>query len=242
MLEIKNLYKKYNKNNFYSLKNVNIKLESSEIVGLIGSNGAGKSTIIKSLVGFLKVEEGQILIGGFDISKDPIRAKSLIGYVPDNRATFEKMTGIEYINFMADIYNISQKDRIETLNMLNKYFDLKDRINSVISSYSHGMKQKICLMGAIIHRPKLLVLDEPLTGLDPLATENLKKFLLYYKSLGNTILFSSHNLDQVEKTCDRVYMIKKGEIIDNFSIKDFDKKHDQSLEEYFVQTFGDVNV
>jgi len=241
MLEIKKLYKKYKRNNFYSLKDINIKLEKGEIVGLIGGNGAGKSTIIKSLVGFLKIDEGQVLVGGFDISKEPIKAKQIIGYVPDNRATFEKMTGIEYINFMADIYNISSKDRLETLNMLNEYFNLKDRLNSLISSYSHGMKQKICLMGAIIHKPKLLVLDEPLTGLDPLAAQSLKKFLLYYKSLGNTILFSSHNLDQVEKTCDRVYMIKKGEIIDNFTIKDFDKKHDISLEEYFVKIFGEIN-
>jgi len=233
MLEIKKLYKKYKRNNFYSLKDINIKLEKGEIVGLIGGNGAGKSTIIKSLVGFLKIDEGQVLVGGFDISKEPIKAKQIIGYVPDNRATFEKMTGIEYINFMADIYNISSKDRLETLNMLNEYFNLKDRLNSLISSYSHGMKQKLVLISAFVHEPKLLILDEPFVGLDPTATYQVKMIMKEFCEQGGAIFFSTHILEVAEKLCNKIAIIKQGKIVASGTMEEVTK--DNGLEDVFLE-------
>jgi ABC-2 type transport system ATP-binding protein len=240
IVEINNLSKKYGKRENFAIEGINIECYAGEIVGLVGKNGAGKSTTIKCLTGFFPFEEGEVKICGHDIKKKPIDAKKNLGYVPDNRATFEKMTGIEYINFIADIHGVSLPRRVARISEMQEIFKLNDKINDVISSYSHGMKQKICLMASLIHSPKLWLLDEPLTGLDPQTSKALHQYMNKYKKEGNTVLYSSHNLYAIEKTCDRVYIIKQGKIVANINIAEFIKENpDKSLETVFMSEFED---
>ena len=240
IVEIKGLSKKYGKASKYAIEGIDVECYAGEIVGLLGHNGAGKSTTIKCLTGFFPFEQGNIKICDNDIKKNPLAAKKNLGYVPDNRATFEKMTGIEYINFIADIHQTSIEDRTKRLEEMQKIFKLGDKINDVISSYSHGMKQKICLMASLIHNPKLWLLDEPLTGLDPQTSKALHKYMNKYKEEGNAVLYSSHNLDAIEKTCDRAYIINQGKIVANINIKDFIKNNPgKSLETAFIEQFGE---
>ena len=236
IVEIKDLSKKYGKAENFAVEGVNIECFSGEIVGLLGKNGAGKSTTIKCLTGYFSFNSGEISICGNDIKANPIEAKKNLGYVPDNRAMFEKMTGIEYINFVADLHQTPVEDREARIEEMQKMFKLGDKIYSLISSYSHGMKQKVCLMASLIHRPKLWLLDEPLTGLDPQTSKALHAYMNKYKEEGNTVLYSSHNLDAVEKNCDRVYIINKGKIVANIDMKEFFKEHPgQSLESFFIE-------
>ena len=235
MIEIKNLSKKYKTNDYHSVKNVNLVCGSGEIVGLVGENGAGKSTILKSLVGSINFDEGEILVNGHDITLNPVQAKKSFGYISDDHSVFESMTGLEYINFMADVYKVSSEDRKTRLENLEKIFNLGDKIKNLVSSYSFGMKQKICIMGVLIYEPSVWILDEPFTGLDASTTYDLKEIMKEYAKKGNTVLFSSHDLHIVEKICTRIYIIKKGEIIEECKVEDFAKNHDGlSLEEYFV--------
>lgn len=235
---VKDLSKRYGKNDSLAIKNINFECKQGEIVGLLGKNGAGKSTTIKCLTGFLPFEEGKISIAGNDIVANPIAAKMNFGYVPDNRNVFEKMTGLEYIYFMADAYKVEEKDRKERIEEFQKAFNLGDKIYNIISSYSHGMKQKVCIMGSLIHNPVLWILDEPLTGLDPQTTRALREYMVEYKRKGKTVLFSSHNLDAVEKICDRVIIISNGELVASTAIADFKKENaDINLEEFFIQRY-----
>ncbi len=238
IVEIKGLCKRYKKAADYAIKNIDIECFAGETVGLLGKNGAGKSTTIKCLTGFFPYDEGTITVCGYDILKDPVSAKKNIGYVPDNRAMFDKMTGYEYINFIADLHQTPIDLRQQRIDEMQKIFKLGEKIDDMIASYSHGMRQKICIMASLIHRPKLWILDEPLTGLDPQTSKALRDYMKYYKSLGNTVLYSSHNLDAVEKTCDRAYIINNGTIIENIDIAEFKKNNPQkSLEEVFIDRF-----
>ena len=207
IVEIKGLYKKYAKAADFVIHDINIECRSGEIVGLLGKNGAGKSTTIKCLTGFFPFDKGEIKICGHDIKTEPVKAKMNLGYVPDNRAMFDKMTGTEYINFIADLHKTPVEDRVARIDEMQKIFVLGDKIDALISSYSYGMRQKICLMASLIHQPKLWLLDEPLTGLDPQTSKALREYMQVYKAKGNGVLYSSHNLDAVEKTCDRAYII-----------------------------------
>lgn len=163
-----------------------------------------------------------------------------LGYVPDNRAMFDKMTGTEYINFIADLHKTPVEDRVARIDEMQKIFVLGDKIDALISSYSYGMRQKICLMASLIHQPKLWLLDEPLTGLDPQTSKALREYMQVYKAKGNGVLYSSHNLDAVEKTCDRAYIINKGRIVEDIVIADFKKNNpDKTLEEAFIEEFED---
>ncbi len=237
-VEILSLYKKYGKATDYAIEDINITCYEGETVGLLGHNGAGKSTTIKCLTGFLPFEKGTIKICGHDIVTDPLEAKKELGYVPDNRAMFEKMTGFEYINFVADIHDTPSEVRAERIEEMQSVLKLGEKINNLISTYSHGMRQKICIMSALIHRPKLWLLDEPLTGLDPQTALALRQYMDYYKSQGNTVLYSSHNLDAVEKTCDRAYIINHGKMVSEFTIADFRRENPtKSLEEAFIEQF-----
>lgn len=238
IVRIEGLYKKYGKAPDYAIKDINITCYNGEIVGLLGKNGAGKSTTIKCLTGFFPYDKGKISICGCDVKENPVQAKCFLGYVPDNRAMFDKMTGLEYINFVADLHSTPSDCRKERIDEMQEIFVLGDKINDIITSYSHGMRQKICIMASLIHRPKLWLLDEPLTGLDPQTAKSLREYMIIYKSSGNTVLYSSHNLDAVEKTCDRAYIINNGQIVRDINIAEFTATNpDKSLETAFIEDF-----
>ena len=233
LLEIKNLYKKYDKKANYAIEDINIQGDAGEIIGILGHNGAGKSTTIKCITGMHPYELGEVIIAGHDLKTDSIEAKRNFGYVSDEHILFERMTGYEYVSFMADVYDVSEKDREERIAHFQEMFALGESIYNLISSYSHGMKQKIAFMGALIHSPKVFILDEPMVGLDPHTANALKQFFKEHAANGNLVLFSSHNLDVVEKMCDRVYIIDQGRIIQELDMAVF-KSIGGDLESYFL--------
>ena len=234
MLEIRNLTKKYKNSDFYSVKNLNLVINEGEIFGFLGKNGAGKSTTIQCMTGLLPFEEGKILVCGHDIAKDPINAKLNIGYVPDNHAVYENLTGKEYVNYMGNIYRVDKDTLKERLDEFARLFNMSHAIDKQIRSYSHGMKQKICIIAALIHNPKFWVLDEPLMGLDPQSIAEIKGYMIEHKKKGNTVFFSSHNIDMVEKLCDRVGIMNHGQLMEIIDIKEFTSKSNESLEDYFL--------
>ncbi len=236
VVAVDGLYKKYSKKADWAVANVNFHCYEGEIVGLLGHNGAGKSTTIKCLEGMLPFDEGTISIFGHDIVKDPISAKANMGFVTDNHAVFVKMTGMQYLAFMADVYKVPTDVRKQRVEELEEVFQLGPAINNLISSYSHGMRQKICMMGSLIHHPKLWVLDEPMTGLDPRTMHSVQVFMRNYADAGNCIIFSSHALITVAKMCDRVVLLHTGCQLDELNIKRImtvDPTFD--FEEYFLK-------
>lgn len=232
MLEIKNFSKSYLKGK-KAVDNVNLTIQDGEIFGFIGHNGAGKTTTIKSIVGILKVEEGDILINGLSIIKNPKECKELMAYVPDNPDIYENLTGIQYLNFISDVYKISKKDREERIKEYADLFQLTSALGDLISSYSHGMKQKLVIISALIHKPKILILDEPFVGLDPVASHKVKEIMREMCNEGASIFFSTHVLEVAEKLCDKVAIIKNGQIVANGDVKDI--IGDSSLEELFME-------
>lgn len=233
LLQIKNLGKKYSFRSKFAVKHINITGNRGEIIGILGHNGAGKSTTIKCVTGMHPYERGKITICGHDLKRHPIKAKKHFGYVSDEFSLFDKMTGYEFINFMADIYKVSKRDRMKRIAAFQSMFALGDSIYNQISSYSHGMKQKISIMGALIHNPEVFILDEPMVGLDPYTSNQVKRFFKQHALRGNLVLFSSHNLDTVEKLCDRVYIIDQGRILEEIDMKKF-KRKGGDLEKYFL--------
>lgn len=239
MLEIKNLTKKYKNSKFYSVKDLSFTLKEGEIFGFLGKNGAGKSTTIKCITGILPFEEGSIKVCGYDIEKNPIEAKLNIGYVPDNHAVYENLTGREYVTYMGNIYKVPKDVIVERIEKFSKLFSMDHALDSQIRSYSHGMHQKICIIAALIHNPKFWVLDEPLMGLDPQSTYEIRQYMKEHKKLGNTVFFSSHNIDMVEKLCDRVAIMNKGQLMEIIDVKKFMKESEVPLEEYFLNMTKD---
>lgn len=237
MLEIKNLSKSYGNSTVKAVDDLSISLKAGEIYGFLGSNGAGKSTTIKSLVGIYPFQHGDILINGISIKTDPLNAKKQIGYVSDNHAVFERLTGREYVNHMANLYKVDMAVAEERSRRLLKIFKLEEAYNRSIKSYSHGMKQKISVIAALVHNPKLWVLDEPLTGLDPQSSYQLKQVMKQHAKEGNTVFFSSHILDVVENLCDRCCIIEKGKLQGVYDLKEL-KASGQSLEEIFMRVTG----
>ena len=233
MLTIKNLKKKYNGSDIYAVNDLSLELKPGEIFGFLGPNGAGKSTTIKSIVGVLPFNEGSIEVCGIDLHKEPIKTKYNIGYVPDNHAVFERLTGREYVNHIANLYNVPANLAQERCDKYLKIFKLEHAFDRQIKSYSHGMKQKITVIAALVHNPKLWILDEPLTGLDPQSCFQLKQAMRKHADEGNTVFFSSHILDVVENICDRVCIIKRGELKGIYDLKQL-KKEKKSLEELFM--------
>lgn len=220
MLVIKDLTKTFKNAKKSTLCNVSLKVKKGEIFGLIGRNGAGKTTVIKCITGILPFESGEILIKKFDIKKDEIKAKSQIGYVPDNHDVYENLTGNEYLNFMADVYGIDKNQREESINYYANIFNMTEALNTQINAYSHGMRQKICIMGALVHNPSLWILDEPFLGLDTQSIKIFKKCIFNYtKDKKHTVIFSSHNLESVKEICDRVCVIEKGVVKGNINMK-----------------------
>ena len=231
--------KKYAGRKVFAVEHANLEVYGGEIFGFLGPNGAGKSTIIKSTVGIQPITSGRIEICGYDVQSQPIEAKSLIGFVPDHYALYEKLSGREYLNYIADIYKVSKEDREERLNHYVKLFELENAIDNKIKTYSHGMKQKITIMSALIHDPKIWILDEPLTGLDPQSIFQVKQCMIDHAKKGNIVFFSSHIIDVVEKLCDKIAIIKKGHIMCVRNTEDVEKEAG-SLERYYLDMIGDT--
>ena len=232
MIEIKNVSKTYNGVK-KAIKNVSFKVDGGEIFGFIGHNGAGKTTMIKSIVGILDFEDGDILINGKSIKGNPIECKMDIAYVPDNPDLYENMRAIDFINFICDMYEVDKDTRKKNVIKYAKLFEIDEKLGDDISSFSHGMKQKVALIAALSHDPKVLIMDEPFVGLDPKAVFDMKEIMRNMAKEGKTIFFSTHILDVAEKLCDRVAIIKSGEIVKIGKMKDI--KGDESLEEVFLE-------
>ena len=222
-----------NYNNFEVGDYISFKIDNGEIFAFIGHNGAGKTTMIKSLVGILDFDSGDILINGKSIKKEPIECKREMAYVPDNPDLYENMTGLDFINFICDIYDVSLEERKVNIEKYSKMFEMDGKLGSDISSFSHGMKQKVALIAALSHNPDVLIMDEPFVGLDPKAVFDMKEVMHKMAKEGKTIFFSTHILDVAEKLCDRVAIIKKGEIVKIGKMKDI--KGDESLEQVFLE-------
>ena len=235
MIEIKNVTKKYGDN--VALKNVSFTVDDGEIFAFIGHNGAGKTTLIKAIVGIHTFDEGDILINGKSIIKDPIECKKEMAFVPDNPELYEHMKAIDFINFICDIYEVPQDVRKENITKYAKMFEMEDNLNDTIDSFSHGMKQKIALISALAHDPKVLIMDEPFVGLDPKAVFDVKEVMNKMVDDGKIIFFSTHILDVAEKLCSRVAIIKKGELLKVGSMKEV--KGDTSLEKVFLELEGE---
>ena len=232
MIEIKNVSKTYNGKKKV-LKNVSFKIESGEIFAFIGHNGAGKTTMIKCIMGILDFEEGNILIDNKSIKEEPIECKKIMAYVPDNPDLYENMKAIDFINFICDMYEVPEDIRRDNTTKYAKMFEIEDKLNDDISSFSHGMKQKVALIAALAHNPKVLIMDEPFVGLDPKAVYDMKEIMRDMAKDGKTIFFSTHILDVAEKLCDRVAIIKDGTIVKVGKMKDI--KGDESLEQVFLE-------
>ena len=233
-LIINNFSKRYGTSDVYAVKDANLEINGGEIFGFLGHNGAGKSTIIKSIVGIQPITSGSIEVCGYDVDKQSVEAKRNIGFVPDHYALYEKLTGREYINYIADLYDVSKEDRDKCIKKYVELFELKDAFDNQIKTYSHGMKQKITIISALVHNPKVWILDEPLTGLDPTSIFQVKECMREHAKKGNIVFFSSHLIDIVESLCDRVAIIKKGTILTCKSVKEIEET--MPLERFYLET------
>lgn len=236
MIEIKNVSTSYTKGKKI-IDNMNLKIEDGTIFGFIGPNGAGKTTTLEMVTGVLQIDEGDILIDEKSIIKEPIEAKKLFGFVPDSPEVFEKLTGLEYLNFIGDVYEVSSEKRLEIVEKLAKEFKIYDHLQDRIQSYSHGMKQKLLIISVLLYNPKNWILDEPMTGLDPEASYTLKNLMREHSKKGNTVFFSTHVLEVAEKLCDKIAIINKGRIIFVGTVEELKEKmkKDSTLEESFLE-------
>ena len=236
MIEIKNVTKSYEKNK-NAVNNISLRINNNEIFGFLGPNGAGKTTTLKMITGILGIDKGDIYIDNYSIQKEPLEAKKRFGYVPDNPDMFLKLKGIEYLNFMADIYEVEENKRKEQIEKLSKLFEINDVLGNRIESYSHGMKQKVAIIGALLHEPNNLIIDEPMTGLDPKASFELKNIMRECTNQNKSVFFSTHILEVAEKICDRIGIINNGEIIFVGTIQEMREKlkENKSLEELFME-------
>ncbi|HDR7633357.1 TPA: ABC transporter ATP-binding protein [Bacillus mycoides] len=232
MLEIINFSKTY-KGGKKAVDQLNITVQAGDIFGFIGHNGAGKSTTIKSLVGVIDFEEGEIFVDGYSVKKDPIACKRVVAYIPDNPDLYEQLTGIQYLNFVADVFKVSAKEREKEIQKYGDAFEITPYLGDLISSYSHGMKQKVAIISAVLHKPKLLVLDEPFVGLDPKAAIVLKGIMKELCEKGSAIFFSTHVLDVAEKLCNKIAMINRGKLALSGEVHSLIKEG--SLEELFMK-------
>ena len=235
MLKIENLTKRYGEK--IAVNNLSLHIAPGEIYGFIGHNGAGKTSTLKCIVGIQDFDEGEIYIDSKSIKKQPIECKKLFAYIPDNPDIYDFMTGIQYLNFVADIFEVSQQERSELIKKYADMFEISDSLNDAINSYSHGMKQKLVIISALIHSPKLIIMDEPFVGLDPKASHILKGIMRQICDDGGAIFFSTHVLEVAEKLCDRVAIIKNGNLVVSGTIDEV--KGDSSLEEVFLELEGE---
>lgn len=232
MLKIINFTKTY-KGTKKAVDSLNLEIEDGDIFGFIGHNGAGKTTTIKAIVGVLDFEEGDIQINNISIKTSPMECKKITAYIPDNPDLYEYLTGIQYLNFVGDIFNVENQQREFLIKKYSDIFEITENLGDLISSYSHGMKQKLAIISALIHSPKLLVLDEPFVGLDPKAAHSLKTIMHEMCDNGGAIFFSTHVLDVAEKLCNKVAIIKNAKLVISGNIDDI--KGDSSLEDIFME-------
>ena len=242
MLSIRNVSKTYSKGKVKAVDNISLEVRPGEIFGFLGPNGAGKTTTIKMITGILPIDSGTITVNGYDVEKEPIQAKMSMGYVPDSHDLYDRLKGIEYLNFIADVYNVPADERKKRIDKYLEMFEIKDAAGDPIKSYSHGMKQKLIITGALLHQPPLWILDEPLTGLDPKSSHLLKEEMHQHCARGNTVFFSTHILEVAERLCDRVGIINKGKIIAVGTIEELRKSEDASLESIFLSLTGEGDV
>ena len=233
MLKIENLTKIY-KGGKVAVKNLSLNVERGDIFGFIGHNGAGKTTTLKCIAGIIDFNDGEITVCGKSIKIDPVGVKSNIAFIPDNPDIYEYLTGIQYLNFIADVFGVDKEKRVEIIDKYATLFEIKDVLGNLISSYSHGMKQKLVLISAFVHSPKLMILDEPFVGLDPKAAHDVKMIMQDFVNAGGAIFFSTHVLDTAEKICNKVAVIRDGEIV--VSGKTEELTADKSLEKVFLET------
>lgn len=231
MLDIKNLTKTYGDKK--AVDSLSLHIAPGEIYGFIGHNGAGKTTTLKSVAGIIQFDEGEIKIGGVSVKENPIECKKMLAYIPDNPDIYEFMTGIKYLNFVADIFGVGAKEREERIRKYADLFELTKDLAEPVSSYSHGMRQKLAVVSAWLHEPKLILMDEPFVGLDPKAAHTLKEMMREFCSKGNAIFFSTHVLEVAEKLCDKVAIIKNGKLIRSGTMEEV--RGDDSLEEVFLE-------
>ena len=236
MIEIKNVSKSYLKNQ-KCIDNLNLKINDVVIFGFLGTNGDGKKTTIKMITGILQIDEGDILLDGTSITENPVEAKKKFGFVPDNPDLFLKLKGIEYLNFLVNIYKVPKEESAKRIEKLSKQFNIYENLNEKIQNYSHGMRQKIVLIGALLHSPHNWILDEPMTGLDPKSAHDLKELMREHVKNGNSVFFSTHVLEVAEKLCDRIGIINGGKLIFVGTYEEMKKqfKEDASLEVLFLE-------
>jgi ABC-2 type transport system ATP-binding protein len=232
MLSIKNFTKIYTKGRC-AVDNLSLKINAGEIYGFIGHNGAGKTTTLRAAAGILDFEEGEILVDGISIKENPVACKRLMAYIPDEPKLYENLTGIQYLRFITDIYGVGEKDRMERLTKYGDAFEMTKDLGDLIGSYSHGMKQKLAIISAFLHSPKLMILDEPFVGLDPKAAFTLRGFMKELCRNGGAIFFSTHILDTAEKLCDKVAIIRGGKLVAEGAMEKV--RGDESLEQVFLE-------
>jgi ABC-2 type transport system ATP-binding protein len=232
MIELKGVTKVYG-GKVKALDDVSLSVDGGCIYGFLGPNGAGKTTSIKLMTGIIKPDSGSVLVNGLDAMS--LESKRNIGFVPDDPNVFLRLKGVEYLSFMADMYEVRSADRAERITELGDRFEMSNAIGDKIQSYSHGMRQKIVIMGALMHRPKVWILDEPMTGLDPKSSFELKKMMREHAQMGNTVFFSTHVLEVAEKLCDKLAVISEGKILYAGDMADLKKNADTSLEKMFLE-------
>lgn len=236
MIQFENVVKQYGKSKVRAVDDLSLHIEKGSTLGFIGPNGAGKTTTIRLLTGILQPTSGRVLVGGIDMAKDPIGAKQLIGFVPDAHEMYDRLTGMEYLNFMADVYGVSKADRKAHIEKYLDIFGLEDASAEQIRSYSRGMRQKLTIIGALIHNPPVWVLDEPMVGLDPRAAHILKEEMRQHCEKGNTVFFSTHVLDVAEKLCDGIAIINKGQLVAQGSLESLRSgENGATLEQLFLE-------
>lgn len=236
MIEFTHVVKQYGKSNVRAVDDLSLRVGKGKVFGFIGPNGAGKTTTIRLLTGILSPTSGTVTVGGYDMVKNPIEAKRLIGFVPDSHEMYDRLTGIEYLRFMADVYGVSAADRKAHIEKYLSLFELEDAAGEQIRAYSRGMKQKLTIIGALIHRPPVWVLDEPMVGLDPRAAHILKEEMRRHCDAGNTVFFSTHVLEVAEKLCDEIAIIDKGRVIAEGTLDELRSgETGESLEQLFLQ-------
>ncbi len=239
MIRLSNVSKTYAKSQKKAVDGLSLEIKDGEIFGFLGPNGAGKSTTIKMITGILSPDEGTIEVDGVNLAENSIAAKSRIGFVPDNHETYETLKGIEYLNFIGTMYGVETGALKARISEYAEMFQLSDALPNMISSYSHGMKQKLMVIAALIHDPKVWILDEPLTGLDPQSAFQLKQLMRKHAEQGNTVFFSSHLIDVVEKVCDRIGIINHGQLVAVDTLDNIRKDESVSLESLFLTITAD---
>jgi ABC-2 type transport system ATP-binding protein len=236
MIELTGVTKSYAKGSVKAVDDVTLAVKPGEIFGFLGPNGAGKTTTIKMIVGLLQPDCGSVKVAGIDVQKDPLAAKRQIGFVPDQPHVYDRLTGAEYLNFLADVYQVPERRRGTRIEHLLEIFGIKEAIGDLVQSYSHGMKQKLVLTGALLHNPPVWIMDEPMVGLDPRSSFLLKDLMGEHCCHGNTVFFSTHILEVAERLCDRLAIINKGKIIACGTLDEINKHHEkETLEKIFLE-------